>query len=247
MRGSAKVVGKFKLDLRETILEEFMSKVIITPESSIALGNLCRAGDLGSIITEGIPELTCDYTLLISRGVPLPDLGAIRGAFSYLEEWDLVVPLHPEEKLIEDLIKSERDREILLPIWGDLRVPAMDSRILYIRKSAWQLWTAFASLLEGGLSRDLALMGAVGKCHPFVLPLISEKLLGKAKRTLSPSSGVPTPHPKFRVLHRRGFSLVEIRPGQFVRCLEGEEEKTMKQWKERLDDEPRRQKHPAKQ
>ncbi len=130
----------------------------------------------------------CERTLLWMPSADIR-LEAFAPVITWLDRWEVAVPLRPYDILAKD-IGTEEERAASLPLLLDLRQPVYDSRVVLFRncprtRNLIQTW-AKREMKEGG-DADLAFLRAVWRVKPLILAL---------PKTWATGHPVPAPKPK---------------------------------------------------
>ena len=209
-----------------------MKQGIVLNKSSAEIEAICTQRKLGLLVASP-PTIAFDQTLILTVGNRIPNVSKMLDPFGYLRSWDMCVVLLGG-KLVADIV-SGKEGSWAEHVLGDNRIPAYNSNILYCRASASARATVLAwqSFVRRGVCSDVALICAIHLFKPLVLPIPPETtpfVPGKLTRFDAKF--------KFRepvIKHKKGYSLVEVSPGAFVKCREGEEERTLDEWKRRTN------------
>lgn len=107
------------------------------------------------------------------------DLDLIRYCFEWSKKWEVIAPLGQYTELISSIAKDNQI-DYLKSIMWDLRVPAYDTRIIFVRntdsmKEFWKIYTHEIKIL--GESR-LAFSVALWKIKPLILTLSNRFIKG---------------------------------------------------------------------
>ncbi len=103
--------------------------VVLLRESEAAFA---RLEALGLPVQVGEPHIAFERTLIWDPAVPLR-VDLIPAGFHFLESWQAAAPIHSYEQLARDL-GVEADRQRTEAVIRDLRVPAYDPRVLFLRR-----------------------------------------------------------------------------------------------------------------
>lgn len=168
-------------------------------------------------------EIPFEKTLFVDAGTRIPwDL--LPAAFHFLERWDAAVPLWTYGELAEDQ-GTATERKATKEVIPDLRVMLHAVELVFARKqgAGQDLMYAWQEELERGKDKRLAFLRAVGRVKPrlCVLPVTwlasvrssSQQALARG-RGMSRNAGKP-------------LVRVELEPGRYVKCHEGDEEKVL--------------------
>lgn len=177
-----------------------------------------KAAGLEVVAADGY-ELPFAKTLFVEAGTRVPwDL--LPAAWHFLERWDVAVPLWKYGTLAGD-VGTPAEREATKAITRDLRLLLHSVELLFVRDNEAGRALVGALAEEEG-NRRLAFLRAMYRVKPrvCVLPVTwlaevrqqSKQVLHARPR--SPNAGKP-------------LVRVEIEPGRFVKCHEGDEEKVL--------------------
>lgn len=179
------------------------------------------------------PPLPYGKTLFVAPGTRVPwDL--LPAAWHFLERWDCAVPLWRYGVNASD-VGSKAERKRTVAVVHDLRQLLHSVELLFVRNNAagQALVEAYREELEGSQEQRLAFLRALHRVKPrcCVLPTtwlaeVHERSKQDARAVVGRTS---------RTAPRPGAKLVkvEVLPGRFVKCREGDEE-MVKQRFERL-------------
>lgn len=167
-----------------------------------------------------------DKTLIVEPGIRVPwDL--LPAALHFLNKWDAAVPLWRYMVTAEDIGTSE-ERKMTKEVIRDLRVLLYSHELLFVRKSeaGEALVSTWVEEMKLGKEKRLAFLRALYKVKPkcCVLPiswLAEVREYSKQSFMHSSIRGVNAGKPLVKV---------EVSPGRFVKCHEGDEEKVLEQF-----------------
>jgi hypothetical protein len=119
----------------------------------------------------GEPYLAFNKTMCWNPAVPLrPEL--IGAGFAFLETWEMAAPLYSYDELAIHM-GTDDDRAVTKDVIHDLRVPVVDTRLLFVRtcENTTRLFTLWSSERERGSDIRLAFMRAWYQVKPLALYL----------------------------------------------------------------------------
>lgn len=167
-------------------------------------------------------ELPWQRTMIVGPGVEVPwDL--LAAGFHFVERWDAAAPLWRYGILAKDVGgKEERLRTRAMCL--DLRVPLFEPALLFVRKSSdgLALMAAWHEELQHGSDGRLAFLRALHQVKPIFCAL-PRSWLAESRRPATARRG----RAGKRAIR---LSLVEVRPGQFVKCKPGDEERVKQEY-----------------
>lgn len=167
-------------------------------------------------------ELLWDQTLFISPPVNVPwdllDVG-----FGFLDAWECAAPVWRYDTLVSDIAKGEdvkRTRALL----HDLRVPLYAHELLFVRdcensRTLLSTWRSETAAVPGG-DAHIAFLRALYIVKPYFLALPRSWLSDIKERQRRDGRS-----PSVRAAGAEALVRVEVAPGRFVRCRQGDEEK----------------------
>lgn len=208
-----------------------MSRGIVLNRSCPEVETFCAQHKLGSLVADP-PVIAFDQALLLTVGSKVPNVSKLLEPFDYLKSWEMCVVLMDEARLVADIV-SVKERSWAEHVLGDNRIPAYNSNIVYCCASASSRSTVLAwqSFVRRGVGSDVALVCALHLFKPIVLPLPPESVPFIQGRFTKFDAKFKDREPK--IIRKKGYSLVEVTPGSYVKCREGEEERTLDEWKRR--------------
>lgn len=157
------------------------------------------------------PSLCFDQNVVVRAGAR-PSWEFVSHGLSYLDRWDMAVPLASYEAMVCDLPGvGEQDRAEL----HDLRVPYFDCELVFARQGkAAEVLAQWANLMGEGVEVHLAFVRALYTVKPLVVALppswLDKPAMGVVARV---PSAVRT-----RPSAVSGMVEVEIGPKRYVRC-----------------------------
>lgn len=166
------------------------------------------------------PDIPFEKTLIVQAGTRVPwDL--LPAAWNFLERWDAAVPLWRYNVLAADT-GTEAERLATKTVVRDLRVPLHAVELLFVRlgEAGCALVESWRAEQVGGGDRRLAFLRALYKVKPRLCVLPTTWLVGanEPARQAAVRRGVPSKA-------ARKLVTVEIEPGRYVKCYEGDEDR----------------------
>lgn len=168
------------------------------------------------------PILLYDKTLLVQSGTRVPwDL--LPAAWHFLERWDAAVPLWRYGVTAAD-VGSKEERKATALLVRDLRVLLHSVELLFLRKNegGQALVAAYATELATGGEPRLAFLRAYYRIKPrlCVLPISwMAELQARSQQDAKARVRQKAAKKSGRIVK------VEIAPGRFIKCFEGDEDK----------------------
>jgi hypothetical protein len=193
--------------------------IVIRQEDMVARSKAAKCGMSVDIRSDW--ALPWPRTLFIAPGTCVPwDLVAV--GISFLARWDVAAPFWRAGTLAKDL-GTAAERERTAAILHDLRVPVYSHELLFVRKSAageafLSSWRAECGLADKGGDERLAFLRALYTVKPAFCVLPRLWLADLAQREVSDRQ---VAH-RHAAQHGEPLIRVEIAPGRFVRCHEGD-------------------------
>jgi hypothetical protein len=163
-----------------------------------------------------------DKTLIVAYGTRVPwDL--LPAAWHFLDKWDAAVPLWRYGITAKD-VGDDKERKLTKEVIGDLRVPLHSCELLFVRRSelGTELIETWLQEIKEGGDKRLAFLRALHLVKPFLCVLPASWLADvreydrQATRRTHAARGTGVP-----------LVSVEIAPGQFVKCHQGDEDKVI--------------------
>jgi hypothetical protein len=187
-----------------------------------------RAANLPVTVDAAMP-LAYDKTLFVAPGTRVPwDL--LPAAWHFLERWDAAVPLWRYGVNAAD-VGSKEERARTAAVIRDLRVLLHSVELLFVRdnEDGRALMAAYWTERQNGTDNRLSFLRALYQVKPrlCVLPL---SWLADIAHEAASSKAVSRRKPQIPVPLVR----VEITPGRYVNCRQGDEEKVLAQFQQRL-------------
>lgn len=180
------------------------------------------------MIRQDSDALPWERTLFIRGEVNVPgELLAI--GFDFLDKWECAAPMWRYDVIASDVARGE-DARRTVELIHDLRVPLYAYELLFMRdcergQALLKIWDEECMAFTGTDPR-LAFVRALYRVKPLFLALPNSWLggTGAGRRTSANVARITTLVPLVRV---------EIAPGRFVRCRQGDEEKVRREFEER--------------
>ena len=179
------------------------------------------------VIMSDSDEIPWPQTVFISQGINVPwDL--LEFGFSFLDSWEIAAPIWRYDTLASEIARGD-DRKRTEALIHDLRVMLYAHELLFVRdcdnaRVLLETWQREIAAVPDGDVR-LAFLRALYIVKPFVLALPNSWLADPAtsrhnKRDFARIGQVP-------------LVRVEVGPGRFVRCRQGDEEKVKAEFAQR--------------
>ncbi len=174
------------------------------------------------VIMSDSDEIPWPQTLFISPPVNVPwDL--LDTGFDFLNSWECAAPVWRYDTLVSDIAKGEdvkRTRALL----HDLRVPLYAHELLFVRdcensRTLLSTWRSETAAVPGG-DAHIAFLRALYIVKPYFLALPRSWLSDIKERQRRDGRS-----PSVRAAGAEALVRVEVAPGRFVRCRQGDEEK----------------------
>lgn len=174
----------------------------------------------------GLPVILDDYlrvpfekTLIVQAGTRVPwDL--LDAAWGFLDRWDAAVPVWQYTVTAESVGTAE-ERERTRAVVRDLRVLLHAVELLFVAgtEGGRELVKTWQAEAEGSSEIRLAFLRALYAVKPRVCVLPVSWLKASTPPSVSPRTNGKT--------RSDGLVRVEIMPGQFVKCREGEDARVL--------------------
>lgn len=181
------------------------------------------------------PALPFEKTLIVEAGTRVP-FGLLPAAWHFLERWDAAVPLWRYGVLAAG-VGTPAEREFTKSIIRDLRVLLHATELLFVRASEagealvreWQREMDPVSFAQPAMDKRLAFLRALYEVKPRLCVLPANWLLQSGPQQPLMRRGVPATNAA------RPLVRVELEPGRFVKCHEGDEEKVLAQFQQQKE------------
>lgn len=203
-----------------------MSDVLILRQHDSTLEARGRKAGLATVVTDQPSGVAFDRALLVAPGTQVPwDL--VPAGLHFIERWDAAAPLWRYNVLAADA-GTDDERRRTAAIVRDLRVPLHSYELLFVRGNevGRALLATWEAETRPGDDPRLAFLRALYRVKPRFCALPCSWLAEVRERNAQDQRG-SRPAPK----SQRPLVKVEIRPGQFVRCYQGDEEKVRERYR----------------
>jgi hypothetical protein len=207
-----------------------MDKGIVLTGADKNIQARARAANLPVTIDAAMP-LAYDKTLFVEPSTRVPwDL--LPAAWHFLERWDAAVPLWRYGVNAAD-VGSKEERARTAAVIRDLRVLLHAVELLFVRdnEDGRALMATYWTERQNGTEKRLSFLRALYQVKPrlCVLPLSWMADIAKG-----PSADRQAAKARRNAIQAKALVRVEISPGRFVNCREGDEEKVLAQFQQRL-------------
>lgn len=205
-----------------------MSKGIVLRGEDELISGRAKAAGLQAEVSDGF-YVPFEKTLFVEAGTRVPwDL--LPAAWHFLERWDAAVPLYAYGTLAQDVGTSE-ERKITRAIVPDLRVMLHSVELLFVRQNdaGQELTAAWKEELQRGDDKRLAFLRAVYQVKPRLCALPVTWLAEVRQKSQQWLNGPVRPINAGKPLVR-----VELEPGRYVKCHEGDEARVREHFAQQL-------------